>query len=68
MKTLGGWLFFFGIGSMVLNYLGREFVLLSWIDTWGPTVGWGLRIGLAVVGAALWLLGGRKAAAAAPEA
>ena len=51
MKTLGGWMFFFGIGSIILNYLGREFVLLSWIDTWGPTVGWGIRIALAVGGA-----------------
>ena len=64
MKTLGGWLFFFGIGSIILNYLGREFVLLSWIDTWGPTVGWGIRIALAVIGAVLWLVGGKKAAPA----
>jgi len=60
MKTIGGWLLFFGIGSIILNFLGREFVLLSWIDTWGPNVGWGIRIGFAVIGAAMYFLAPKK--------
>lgn len=47
----------FGLGSIVLNYLGREFALLSWIDSWGPEAGWAIRIGMAVVGAGLWFAG-----------
>lgn len=66
MKSLGGWLFIFGAGSFLLNKIGMEFILLSWIDTWGPTVGIGIRIALIVVGAALWLIGRKQEAASAP--
>ncbi len=62
MKKWGGTLFFFGIGSIVLYFLHMEFVILAWIDLWGPAVGWGIRIGLAVVGGAMWLLGSKEGA------
>ena len=65
MKSWGMWLFIFGAGSFVLNLLGMEFVILGWIDNWGPTVGTGIRAGLMVVGALMWLVG-RKQAAAQP--
>ncbi|HEY5809420.1 MAG TPA: hypothetical protein VIT67_15705 [Povalibacter sp.] len=57
MKKWGGYLFFFGVGSIVLYFLHLQFILLAWIDMWGITIGWIIRIGLAVVGAAMWLLG-----------
>jgi len=57
MKSLGGTLFLFGVGSSVLHLLGREFVVLLWVDLWGPTVGWAVRIALALVGSVLWLAG-----------
>lgn len=57
MKRWGGNLFFFGVGSMVLAQLNMQFIILAWIDLWGPTTGWAIRIGMAVVGAALWLAG-----------
>jgi len=56
MKKLAGYLFFFGVGSIILHFLHREFVILSWIDQWGPNVGWGIRIGMAVIGGVLWLV------------
>ena len=63
MKSWGMWLFIFGAGSFVLNMLGMEFVILGWIDNWGPTVGTAIRVGLMVVGALMWLVGRRQAAA-----
>jgi hypothetical protein len=60
MKQLGTWLMIFGLGSIALNFLGLEFTLLMWIDNWGPTVGWGIRAGLAAVGAVLFFLGMRQ--------
>jgi hypothetical protein len=57
MRQVGIWLMLFGFGSMVLNFLGREFVLLMWIDMWGATVGWGIRILMAIGGVALFFLG-----------
>jgi hypothetical protein len=61
MKSIGLWLFIFGAGSFLLNMFNMEFKLLSWIDNWGPTVGLAIRIGLIVVGAALWLIGHKQA-------
>ncbi len=64
MKSLGFWLFVFGVGSFVLNQFGREFRLLSWIDNWGPSTGMAIRVGLIVIGAALWLVGRKQQQAA----
>ena len=50
-------MFFFGVGSAVLYFLNMEFILLSWIDLWGTTVGWVIRSALAVIGAFLWVIG-----------
>lgn len=57
MKSIGGWMFIFGAGSVLLGFVGYEFTLLMWIDNWGPTVGWIIRGALIVVGGALWLMG-----------
>lgn len=65
MRQLGSTLFFFGAGSIVLYFLNMQFIILEWIDHWGSTVGWGIRIGMAVVGGALWLMSPRPAAESA---
>ncbi len=62
MKTIGGYMFFFGVGSSILHFLNMEFIILAWIDTWGPTVGWAIRGALGVVGAVLWLVGNAQEA------
>jgi hypothetical protein len=62
MRELGKFLFIFGVGSMVLSFLGYEFRLLFWIDTWGEQVGWAIRIGIAAMGGTLFLVA-RKAEA-----
>ncbi|MGI9405962.1 MAG: hypothetical protein ACR2O4_06285 [Hyphomicrobiaceae bacterium] len=56
MQGFGGLLFLLGAGSVVLHFLNMEFRLLSWIDNWGPEIGWAIRAGMIVVGAALWLM------------
>lgn len=65
MKKLGAYMLFFGIGSIVLNYFNMQFIILSWIDTWGTTVGLGIRIGLIVGGAVLMLVAKKNAVAPA---
>jgi hypothetical protein len=57
MKSLGTWLFVFGVGSSVLNLIGYEFSLLFWIDSWGAETGWAIRAGMAIVGALLFFVG-----------
>ena len=68
MKNAGSLLLFLGIGTVVLNVIGYEFAILSWIDNWGTDVGWVIRGGMIVVGAALFILGMRSPQAEpAPE-
>lgn len=50
-------MFFLGLGSAVLHFLEREFVLLAWIGMWGDQAAWAIRIALAVVGGGLWWMG-----------
>lgn len=57
MKNIGATCFFFGAGSIILYFLNMEFVLLAWIETWGPTVSWIIRGALTVIGGILWLVG-----------
>jgi len=68
MKQIGGLLVLLGAGSFVLNMLGREFTLLMWIDSWGTTVGTAIRIGLVIIGVALWLVAGKQQGGDAPPA
>ncbi|TWT35516.1 hypothetical protein KOR34_04090 [Posidoniimonas corsicana] len=56
MQGFGGFLVLMGAGSFVLNMMNREFVLLGWIDNWGPTVGNIIRVGLIALGAAMFAL------------
>lgn len=65
MKSIGILLFVLGAGSFVLNQLGMEFKLLTWIDNWGDTTGLAIRVGLIVVGGALYLIARRQAPAKA---
>ena len=60
MKKIGGYLLFFGIGSIVLNLVGFEFILLMWIDSWGAEIGWGIRIGFIALGAIMMVLGPKE--------
>jgi hypothetical protein len=57
MKSWGATFLFFGVGSSILYFLNMEFILLMWIDLFGPTVGWGIRIALIILGGLLWLAG-----------
>lgn len=60
MKSLGGTMFFFGVGSIALYFLNMEFIILVWIDLWGPTPGWIIRAALIAVGGLLWIAGSAK--------
>ena len=55
MRSIGSALLFFGGGSTVMYFLNYEFLILSWIDNWGETVGWVIRGAMIVVGGGLML-------------
>ena len=50
MYKLGGMMFAMGILSFGLKYFDREFILLIWVDSWGPQIGNGIRIAMIVLG------------------
>lgn len=56
MKSAANALLFFGIGSIVLKFIGMQFIILAWIDMWGDTVGWAIRGVMIVTGAVLFLV------------
>ena len=67
MKQLGGTMFLFGIISAVLHFINYELVILIWIDSWGPTIGWIIRGALVVVGGVLWLVANKAEGPAQPS-
>ncbi|MBR9853922.1 MAG: hypothetical protein GYB37_05000 [Algicola sp.] len=48
-----------GIISIVLSIFNYNIRLLAWIDVWGGTVGWIIRVLLILGGGALFFLFGR---------
>ena len=49
-----------GVLSIVLSIFNYNIRLLSWIDAWGSTIGWIIRILFIAGGGALFFLFGRE--------
>ena len=60
MKKIGSIMALFGIAAIVMNFLDLVPRLLMWIYNWGDTTAWIIKIGLVVVGGALYLLGPKE--------
>lgn len=61
LSGIGAFLALAGILSSVLYLLGYNLRILMWVDMWGVGVGWGIRLGLIVVGAVLFFMTGSGA-------
>ena len=59
MQRIGMYMVLAAVFSVIWHMMGRELRLLMWINNWGETVAWVIRVGFGVVGAGLWL-GGRQ--------
>lgn len=57
MKELGLGLLLVGLISLALRLLAPNihYVFLTWIDQWGVGAGWGIRLGMTLLGLLLWL-------------
>jgi hypothetical protein len=62
MRSLGFLLIILGVGSFILHSMDMEFRLLQWVDNWGTDTGNIIRVGAALVGAALVFFSMRKKA------
>lgn len=69
MKKIGSLMVFFGFFAIVLNFVHAVPRILAWIYNWGDAVAWGIKTGLIVIGALLWLAGSKqeRAEASGPE-
>ena len=56
MKRVGLYIALFGIAAIILPYFNRQLSILSWIDNWGETAAWAIKIGLIAVGVALFFM------------
>lgn len=63
LPSIGIFLAIAGALSIILNFIGYNLRILMWIDLWGPAVGWAIRIGLIVVGGALFFVGKKMTSA-----
>ncbi|WP_194817271.1 hypothetical protein [Nocardia sp. XZ_19_385] len=54
MVQIGIWLAILGFGSLILEQMNMEFIILSWADDMQPVFG----IGLGVIGVLVALAGG----------
>jgi len=57
MRKVGGYMIFFGLFAIVLNFFDRVPSILMWIYEWGEGVAWGIKTGLVVLGAVLFFMG-----------
>lgn len=57
MRNIGLYIAIFGIASIVLSFMDMNLKILMWVDNWGETTGWIIRIGLVLVGGIIALIG-----------
>ena len=62
MKPIGSLLFILGAVASIFGLIGRVPILLSWINGWGESTAWVIKIGFMILGAALYMMGARKKA------
>lgn len=61
MRRFGIFLIVMAAGSAILPFLGMQFIVMSWVDSWGTTVGWVIRAAVLALGIVLAVAGGTQA-------
>lgn len=56
ISGFGGAAALFGLVSIVLSFFNYNLRILIWIDSWGETMAWVIRIGLIAVGLAVYFI------------
>jgi len=54
MKFLGLLIFLAGLVSLFLQFTGANLVVLNWLNQWGETAGWVIRVAVTVVGGIIY--------------
>jgi len=56
MRKIGTYAALIGIALIILPYFGLTLRFLDWVNNWGETTAWAIKIGLIVVGAILYFM------------
>ena len=56
VRLFGTALLLIGAASLLLPFIGLNFLFLAWIGNWGTTVSWLIRFGLVALGALLYFM------------
>lgn len=56
ISGFGGAAALFGFVSIVLSFFNYNLRILMWIDSWGETMAWVIRVGLIIVGLAVYFV------------
>lgn len=56
LSSIGAGMVAIGIASTLLSFFNYNLRLLMWIDLWGTTIGWIIRVLLIIGGGAIYLL------------
>jgi hypothetical protein len=59
MRSWGIWFIIMGAGSYLLRMFGMDFILVSWVDSWGATTGHIIRGAVVLLGIVMVVAGGR---------
>ncbi|SKA30648.1 hypothetical protein SAMN04488128_103327 [Chitinophaga eiseniae] len=60
MQRIGSFLIIIGLLAVILDFFNRVPRILAWIYEWGNGPAWAIKIGLIVLGAILYLMGGKN--------
>ncbi|ALJ01442.1 hypothetical protein [Rufibacter tibetensis] len=56
MKFLGLLIFLVGLVSLLVASFGANHFLLLWVDNWGRSIGWAIRVAITIFGYVLYYL------------
>ena len=56
LRSIAGFVALAGLASIGLHLFGYNLRILGWIELWGETVGWLIRVALFVGGAVLYFV------------
>ena len=54
MKFIGLFLFLAGLVSLVLGFTGANLFIINWLNQYGETASWTIRIGITLLGGILY--------------
>jgi hypothetical protein len=56
MKFIGLFLLIVGFVSLFIGFTGANLLAINWVNQWGETIGWTIRIAVTILGGLLYFI------------